>query len=353
MKRVVRSFSLFLFLALLAAPLRATEGVFAGGIAIDAATGALLAGENPDVSNPPASMTKLMTFAVLHDKLAAGTLTLQTMVKVDAADAKIGGTQVYLDPRESFSVEDLIYAMMIQSANDAAHALARTAAGSVPAFVELMNAKARELGMHSTQFRTPHGLPPASRRLSDGDLSTPRDFALLCRYLVQNTDILKYTSVRERAFGVGRAKGPVVMINHNKLLGKVAGVDGLKTGYTASAGYCISISGERNGRRVIVVVMGAFGPNRAIDRGRYRDIKAIELLDRGFAAAPKTIGGAPVAPAVAPTKQTGLRAAPTRPDATAMPTIKTDSATPAPASTSNDFSFTFRVTPPEPTPKKK
>src|SRR6185437_7197039 len=101
-----------------------------------------------------------------------------------------------LDPRETFSVEELIYEMMIQSANDAAHALARTAGGSVPAFVTLMNAKARELGMTRTLFRSPHGLPPPSRHIADGDLTTPRDFAILCRYLLKNTDVLRYTSVR-------------------------------------------------------------------------------------------------------------------------------------------------------------
>lgn len=347
MKRVV--WSLFFSLVLSASlGLSAAEGVFAGGIAIDAASGAVLAADNADVSNPPASMTKLMTFAVVHDKIADGTLSLQTIVKVEAADSKMGGTQVYLDPRESFSVEDLIYAMMIQSANDAAHALARAAAGSVPAFVDLMNAKARALGMNSTQFRTPHGLPPPSRRVSEGDLSTPRDFAILCRHLLQHTDVLTYTSVRERAFGLGRAQGPLVMINHNKLLGKVAGVDGLKTGYTAAAGYCLSATAERNGRRVIVVVMGAFGPNRQVDRGRYRDLKAIELLDRGFAATPQASGAAVAGARPGPSP---VRAAPTRP-AEVLPTVKSDSASPA-ASTSNDFNFTFRVTPPEPTPKKK
>jgi D-alanyl-D-alanine carboxypeptidase (penicillin-binding protein 5/6) len=324
------------------------EGSFTGAITIDAATGQVLAEERADTQNPPASMTKLMTFAVVHDKIAEGTLTLQTPVRIDVADSKMGGTQVYLDPRETFSVEELLYAMMIQSANDAAHALARAAAGSVPAFVELMNAKARALGLSATTFRTPHGLPPPSRRVADGDLTTPRDFAALCRYLVQQTDVLKYTSVRERPFATSRAQGPVQMRNHNNLLGKVAGVDGLKTGYTAAAGYCLSATAERNGRRVITVVMGAYGPNRTVDKGRFRDLKAIEFLDRGFAAAPQT-----------PPAAAGPLSSPTRPPARAanpasdpLPTVKTDSAPPAAASTSNDLSITFRVTPP-PAPKKK
>lgn len=275
------------------------SGEYKGYIAIDAATGGTLAEENADVVTPPASMTKLMTFAVLHDKLQSGAITLATPVPVTNEDAKMGGTQVYLDPSETFSVEDLVYAMMIQSANDAAHALARTAAGSVEAFVDLMNAKAREIGMTHTTFRSPHGLPPASRRIADGDLTTPRDFALLCRYLVTRTDVLKYTSVKERDFGPARVKGPQHMINHNKLLGRVEGVDGLKTGYTQGAGYCLSATALRNNRRVIIVIMGAFGPGGLIDKGVSRDRKTIELFAKAFAALPAG-GPAFVGPAVSP-----------------------------------------------------
>src|SRR5690606_27134262 len=136
-----------------------------------------------DIINPPASMTKLMTFAVVHDRIAAGALTLNTPIRIANEDARMGGTQVYLDPRETFPVGELIFAMMIQSANDAAHALARASAGSIDAFVELMNAKAAALGMKHTTFRTPHGLPPANRKIADGDLTSPRDFALLSRHL--------------------------------------------------------------------------------------------------------------------------------------------------------------------------
>ena len=261
-------------------------GTYKGAIVTDAATGNVLFENNPDVVTPPASMTKLMTFAVLHDKLADGSLTLSTPVTVDAADAKMGGTQVFLKEKEVFSVEELIYAVMIQSANDAAHALARASAGSVPAFVELMNAKARTLGMTNTTFRSPHGLPPSTRKLADGDLTTPRDFALLCRYLLQKTDVLTYASIRQRDFGPDRPGGPQHMENHNKLLGKVNGVDGLKTGYTVGAGYCLSATALRNGRRVIVVIMGSFGKNGEIDKGRTRDLKTADLIEKAFAALP-------------------------------------------------------------------
>ena len=334
---------------------KAAHGSYVGYIVTDAATGQVLAEEHADVQNPPASMTKLMSFAVLHDRLASGALTLQTPVKITAEDSKMGGTQVYLDPRETFPVEELIYAMMIQSANDAAHALARTAGGSVEAFVELMNAKARELGMTHTTFRTPHGLPPAGRRNADSDLTTPRDYALLCHHLLSNTDVLKYSSVRLRDFGTERKQGPQHMKNHNNLLGKVAGVDGLKTGYTEGAGYCLSATAERNGRRVIVVIMGAFGPNGQRDLGRARDLKAVELIEHGFAALPAS---APAAPAPLP-KAAVTAAKPAAPTAAAaakadeVVTVKTDKSAPAPAeqsSTAKEPVFTFRVITPEKKP---
>ncbi len=256
---------------------------YKGAVIMDAATGQILFEDHDGEASPPASMTKLMTFLVIHDKLQSGAISLQTPVTVSAADSKIGGTQVWLKEKEVFPVEELLYAMMIQSANDAAHALARTAAGSVDAFVELMNAKARELGMTHTTFRSPHGLPPASRHLADGDLTTPLDFALLCRHLVLKTDVLKYTSVKTRKFGEGVRPFDrvIVMNNHDHLLGKVDGVDGLKTGFTNGAAFCLSATAQRNGRRIIVVVMGS--PD-----SKTRDIKVAELIERGFSALPLT-----------------------------------------------------------------
>lgn len=321
---------------------KTTRKSYSGTIVTDAASGQVLFEDGADVQNPPASMTKLLTFAVLHDKLASGALTLKTPVKIAVEDSKMGGTQVYLDPREVFPVDELIYAMMIQSANDASHALARTAAGSVDAFVELMNAKAHELGMTHTIFRTPHGLPPKSRRIADGDLTTPRDYALLCRHLLLHTDVLQYTSIRNRDFGTERKQGPQHMRNHNNLLGKVTGVDGLKTGYTEGAGYCLSATAERNGRRVIVVIMGSFGPNGQIDKGRTRDLKAVELIERGFAAQPTEFSAAK--PVVAAPSAT-----PARSDE--IVTIKTEKAatTSEQSSTTQESMPTFRIIPP---PKK-
>lgn len=300
--------------------------MYKGYIVLDVATGNVLLEDNANVVSPPASMTKLMTFAVISDKLKRGELSLDTPIRIDASDSRMGGTQVYLDPRETFTVEELIHAIMIQSANDASHALARASAGAVPIFIEQMNAKAKEIGMKNTIFRTPHGLTSKSQSITTGDLTTPRDFAILCRYLVQNTDVLKYSSIRERDFAPNRAKGPIHMENHNRLIGRVIGVDGLKTGYTENAGYCLSATAERNGRRIVAVIMGCFGPKGEKDYGRSRDQKMIELLERGFAGL-----NAGQAPAPAATKPAAPSASKASPASAAKPAASKPAPVKAPA----------------------
>jgi D-alanyl-D-alanine carboxypeptidase (penicillin-binding protein 5/6) len=259
----------------------ATRRIYKGAIVIDAASGRVIFADRADELSPPASMTKLMTFAVLEDRIHSGSLSLRTPVTITHATARVGmfrdSTSVWLKQGEVYPVEELIYAMMIQSANDAAYAVAEKVAGSIPAFVDLMNAKARALGMVRTRFRTPNGLPVPSHRIADGDLTTPREFAMLCRYLLLNTDVIRYTSVKNRSFGSGQRALLVPMTNHNNLLGRVAGVDGLKTGYTNGAGYCLAATAERRGRRIIVVMMDC--PDQ-----RSRDLRVADLIERGFAS---------------------------------------------------------------------
>jgi D-alanyl-D-alanine carboxypeptidase len=272
--------------ALAAAPASArTSGSYKGAIATDAATGAVLFEDNADAVSPPASMTKLMTFAVLDDEIRKGAISLSTPVTVTHEDAKVAlirdSTEVWLAQGETFPVEELIYAMMIQSANDAAYTLAHKAGGTVGAFVAMMNVKARELGMANSTFRSPNGFPPPSRRISEGDLTTPRDYAILCRYLVLHTDILKYTSVKSRTFGAGIRLKPTLMNNHNNLLGRIPGVDGLKTGFTSGAGFCLSATAQRNGHRIIVVMMDS--PD-----SRTRDLHVQELISQAFIRLPVT-----------------------------------------------------------------
>jgi len=254
--------------ALLAAVLPARSApAYKGAISVDAATGAVLFEDNADAVSPPASMTKLMTYAVLCDAIRAGSISLDTQVTIAHEDAKVAAlkdsTEVWLRQGEVFSVEELIYAMMIQSANDAAYALA----------------KAREIGMTRSIFRSANGFPPPSRRIADGDLSTPRDYAILSRYLLLHTDVLKYTSVKTRTFGAGVRLQPVLMTNHNHLLGRIPGVDGLKTGFTDGAGFCLAATAQREGRRIIVVMMDS--PD-----SRTRDLTMRELISQAFLRLP-------------------------------------------------------------------
>ena len=250
---------------------------YKGTIIIDAATGQVLYQDNPDEVSPPASVTKLMTFLVIYDAIKAGQITLDTPVTVTAEETRIGGTQVWLKEKEVFTVDELLYALMIQSANDASVALARTVAGSRDAFVERMNARAQQLGLTRTTFHSPHGLPPSKGQKAD--LTTPRDLAVLGRELILKTDVLRYTSTKQRTFGGAQRAQQVVMMNHNHLLGKVAGVDGLKTGFTNAAGFCLAATAERNGRRLIAVIMGS--PDR-----KSRDLKMAELIEKGFSLLP-------------------------------------------------------------------
>jgi D-alanyl-D-alanine carboxypeptidase (penicillin-binding protein 5/6) len=210
-------------------------------------------------------------------------------VPVSAKAAKTGGSQVWLAEKESFTLEDMLYALMVQSANDAAVAIAEKVAGSTEAFVELMNAKARQLGMSSTVFHSVHGLPPDKGQ--EHDVTTARDFSILCRELVKHPDTLKYTSARERVFRPDQGKKTVVMRTHNHLMATVEGCDGLKTGYFAQAGFSIAVTAARNGQRVIVVVLDS--PDL-----KTRDARAKELVAKGFAAL-ASAGAAPAATAAA------------------------------------------------------
>ena len=167
---------------------------------------------------------------------------------------------------------------MVQSANDAAVALAERVSGTTEAFVQLMNRKAREIGMTNTLFHSVHGLPPGAGQ--EHDITTARDFSLLCRQLLKHKDTLRYTSTRERPFRPNAGNKAVVMRNHNHLLSHVDGCDGLKTGYIAQAGYSIAVTASRNGQRVIAVVLDSASL-------KVRDAKAAELLSEGFATVPK------------------------------------------------------------------
>ena len=178
----------------------------------------------------------------------------------------------YLKEGEVFPVDDLLYALIVRSANDAAAALAIHYAGSKMAFVELMNERAQEIGMKNTVFHSVHGLPPGRKQLPD--VSTPRDIATLCRVLLQRPIVLKYTSTRRRLFRTN-ADEPFIMVNHNELLKTMKGCDGLKTGFFYAAGFSIAATATKQGKRAIAVVIGAQDPN-------VRDAKAKNMLSDGL-----------------------------------------------------------------------
>jgi len=246
---------------------------YISALLIDAATGKVLVSEKPDAVVYPASVVKLMDLLIMLDRIEQGKNRLDEMVQVTNEAAKTGGSQVYLDPREQFTIDDLLYALMVQSANDAAVALAMHVAGTKEAFVDMMNQKAAELGMKHTRFYSVHGLPPSAGQ--EIDQTTAGDLALLCRALVRRPEALQYTGTKVRGF----REDKFIMRNHNHLLEQVDGCDGLKTGYFSAAGFSIAATAKRGGNRVIAIVMGS--ENRKV-----RDAKTAELLNRGFALLP-------------------------------------------------------------------
>ena len=246
---------------------------YLGAIVVDANTGAVLFENGADESGYPASVIKLMDILIIQERIESGALSLTNTITITKEVAQIGGSQVYLKEKEVVPVEDLIYALMIQSANDAATALALHVAGTTRQFVELMNRRAAELGMAATHFHSVHGLPPSSG--DSPDVSTPRDLAKLGCEVVKHPAILKYTSTRERGF----RGGTFIMRTHDRLLANVEGCDGLKTGYFTAGGFSIVATVQRGGRRIVAVLLGC--PTR-----EGRDKTAEELIAKGFMSLP-------------------------------------------------------------------
>ncbi len=252
------------------------QNPYLGAVVVDAASGKVLFEDKADVKGYPASVLKLMDLLIILEKIEQKQLSFQDQVPVSAKASKTGGSQVYLAEKETFSIDDMLYALMVKSANDAAVALAEKVGGSTEGFVELMNKKAKALGMTSTVFHSVHGLPPAHGQ--EDDVTTARDLSILCRELLEkHPDTLRYTSTRERPFRPNVSARTITMQTHNHLLGHLNGCDGLKTGYIAKAGFSIAVTAARQERRVIAVVLDSTDL-------KTRDAKARELIEKGFAA---------------------------------------------------------------------
>ena len=236
-------------------------------ILIEPGTGRVLYEKSPDETMPIASITKLMTLLLTFEAIHEGKLTTETQVPVSEHAYHMGGSQIWLEPGEQFTLDEMLRAICVSSANDAAVAVAELVGGSEPVFVERMNARAAELGMEHTTFRNACGLD------TEGHLSTARDVATLSRYLLNTCpEILHYTGIWTDSLRGGQTQ----LVNTNKLLRRYNGITGLKTGTTSGAGVCISASAERDGLTLIAVVLGA--PSSA-DRFN----AAAALLDYGFA----------------------------------------------------------------------
>ena len=249
-----------------------SDNPYVGAIVVDAATGDVLFEDNADATGYPASVIKLMVLLVILEAVESDSLSLDEPVTVTAAASKMGGSQVYLKEHEVFSVDELLYALVVKSANDVAVALAIHYAGSKEAFVQLMNERACEIGMDDTVFHSVHGLPPGRGQLPD--ISTARDIAKLCRVLLKKPRVLQYTSTRRRLFRTD-ADEPFIMDNHNPLLKSMDGCDGLKTGFFYAAGFSIAATATKNDKRAVAVVIGA-------ESQRVRDRRAKEMLAEGL-----------------------------------------------------------------------
>lgn len=234
---------------------------------IDQQTGTVLYEKNADQQMPIASITKVMTLLLTFEAVHNGQLTMDTPVPVSEHAYHMGGSQIWLEPGEQFTLDEMIKAICVSSANDAAVAVAELVGGSEQGFVQSMNARAAELGMTNTAFHNACGLD------AEGHLSTARDVAVMSRYILNTCpEVLHYTGIWTDTLRGGATQ----LVNTNKLLRRYNGITGLKTGTTSGAGVCISASATRDGLNLIAVVLGAPSSSDRFDA-------ATTLLDYGFA----------------------------------------------------------------------
>ena len=274
MKGIRRLLALGLFLAVLT-PVQAAgaELSVAGKSAVlmDVATGTLLYESNANEPLAPASVTKIMTMLLIMEAVDSGSISMTDQVTASETAAAKGGSQIYLKAGETMSVSDMLKSIAVSSANDCACAMAEHIAGSEEAFVARMNQRAQELGMKNTHFVNCTGLDDSPEAASHK--TTAYDIALMSRELLKNHPKIKefttiwMDTVRNGTFGLS---------NTNKLIRFYQGATGLKTGFTSSAGYCLSATAQRDGMELIAVVMGA-------DTSQNRNAACKQLLDYGFA----------------------------------------------------------------------
>ncbi|MEA4994125.1 MAG: D-alanyl-D-alanine carboxypeptidase family protein [Oscillibacter sp.] len=247
-------------------PAKALEVSAPSALLMEKETGTVLFAKNEHEKLEPASVTKVMTLLLTMEAIENGTLHYDDMVTASAHACSMGGSQIWLKENEQLSVDDMLKAVCVVSANDCSVALAEHIAGSEDAFVERMNQRAKELGMDDTHFVNPTGLP------ADGHVTSAYDIALMSRELILNhPDLRKYTTIWMDTLRNGASS----LVNTNKLIRFYEGATGLKTGSTGAAQYCLSGTAERDGMELIAVIMK--GPTSA---QRFEDAKS--LLSYGF-----------------------------------------------------------------------
>ena len=247
-KILILVLALFLFIPIVKAEGDSLNLSSESAILMDAESGKILYEKNIDEKLPMASMTKIMSMLLIMENIDNGSLSYDDKVLISENASGMGGSQVFLQAGEEYTVNDLLKCIAVSSANDAVVAMAEKISGSVDAFVNLMNEKAKELGLVNTNFANPHGLD------NEEHYSTAYDMAVMARELLRHEDVLKYTSIYEDY--LTKPDGSQIwLVNTNRLVRFYDGVDGLKTGYTTEAGYCLTATAKKNDLRLISVVM--------------------------------------------------------------------------------------------------
>ncbi len=240
-------------------------------ILMDPDSGQILFSHDPHKKSEPASITKIMVMLLIQEAIDRGEMAMDDMVTVSRHAQSMHGSQIYLQSGDRVSVYDLLKAVAISSANDATVALAEYYSGSESAFVRLMNRRAEELGMENTHFENTTGLPP-----EEGEhYSSAYDIALMSQEFVKYPELLEMTSIWMEYLDLPNRQA--MLVNFNRLVRSYPGVDGIKTGHTTRAGYCLAATAERDGRRFIAVIMN-------VDSEETREEEMIRLLDYAFRA---------------------------------------------------------------------
>ena len=268
MKKICLFFILFLIpFSVFGEELNLAENA-GSAIMIESSTGEILYKKNANQRMAPASMTKIMSLILIMENIESGRLKWNDIVVVSANASSMGGSQIFLETNEMMTVEDLVKGICIASGNDAVVALAEKIAGTEESFVKLMNQKVRELGLKNTNFVNSTGLD------AENHYSSAYDMAMMAKELIKHEKILEFSSIYEDYLRKN-TDNSFWLVNTNKLVRFYSYIDGLKTGFTSKAGYCLTATGKKNGMRLITVVM-----NEENTDNRTKD--TIAMMDYGF-----------------------------------------------------------------------